>query len=88
VKQRKVPSWPWTDVWPWVGGILVVTFFLLPWSVMEVGRCVDYVPGYGESFCESGPVIGRPAATIVGAISALLILYFLYRIVRVLQTPS
>ena len=82
-KGRK-PSWPWTEVWPWAVGIAVVVLFVLPWSLMEVGRCVDYAPGYGESFCESGPVIGQPGAAIVGAVSSLLILYFLHRIVRIL----
>lgn len=84
VNQNKEPSWPWSEAWPWAVGVLVVTSFVLPWSLMEVGGCVDYVPGYGESFCESGPVIGRPAATIVGAMSALLILCFLYRMIGVL----
>lgn len=78
------PSWPWTEVWPWVVGVVVITVFVLPWTLMEVGRCVDYAPGYGESFCESGPVLGQSGAAIVGAVSALLILYCLYRIVRVL----
>ncbi|ACL40075.1 hypothetical protein Achl_2106 [Pseudarthrobacter chlorophenolicus A6] len=83
MNRRKAPSWPRTEVWAWVVGIVVVTLFVLPWSLMEVGRCVDYIPGFGESFCESGPVIGQPAAAIVGAASALMILYFLYRIARI-----
>ncbi|NUT70996.1 hypothetical protein [Pseudarthrobacter sp. C4D7] len=73
-----------TRVWAWVVGLVVVVIFVLPWSLLWVGRCVDYAPGYGESFCESGPVIGQPAAGIVGAVSALLMLYCLYRIVRIL----
>ncbi|MDQ1053095.1 TRAP-type mannitol/chloroaromatic compound transport system permease small subunit [Arthrobacter sp. SORGH_AS 212] len=73
-----------TEVWAWVVGIVVVLLFLLPWSLLWVGRCVDYVPGYGESFCEFGPVIGFPAATVIAVLSLLLILYCLYRIVRIL----
>ncbi|MDQ1055779.1 hypothetical protein QE394_003707 [Arthrobacter sp. SORGH_AS 212] len=79
-----MPSWPWTEVWAWLVGILIVLVFLLPWSLMWVGRCVDYAEGAGESFCESGPVIGAPAATIVAAVSLLLIVYCLYRILRIL----
>jgi TRAP-type mannitol/chloroaromatic compound transport system permease small subunit len=84
MRIRGKPSWPWTEVWPWAVGIFAVVIFLLPWSLMSVGRCVDYAPGQGESFCESGPVIGEPAAVVVAVVSALLILYFVYRIVRIL----
>lgn len=84
MRSRGKPSWPWTVVWPWAVGIFAVVIFLLPWSLMSVGRCVDYAPGQGESFCESGPVIGEPAAIVVAVVSALLILYFAYRIVRIL----
>ena len=65
-------------------GILAVVVFLLPWSVMQVGHCVDYAPGQGESYCASGPIIGSSAANVVAVISGLLILYFLLRIVRIL----
>jgi hypothetical protein len=73
-----------TEVWAWVVGIVVVLVFLLPWSILWVGSCVDYAPGYGESYCESGPVIGFPAATVIAVLSLLQILYCLYRIVRIL----
>jgi len=65
-------------------GIVSVIAFLLPWSIMQVGHCVDYAPGRGESYCESGPVIGAPAAIVVAVISGLLLLYFMYRIVLIL----
>lgn len=84
VQSRRLGSWPWSQIWPWMIGIAAVLVFVLPWSLMWVGHCVDYVLGQGESYCESGPVIGEPAATIVAAISALLIAYFLFRIVRIL----
>jgi hypothetical protein len=84
MRSRGKPSWPWTVMWPWAVGIFAVVIFLLPWSLMSVGRCVDYAPGQGESFCENGPVIGEPAAIVVAVVSALLILYFAYRIVRIL----
>ncbi|MEC3853932.1 hypothetical protein [Paenarthrobacter ureafaciens] len=65
-------------------GIIAVVVFLVPWSIMRVGYCVDYIEGKGESYCTSGPVVGEPAATIIAVVSALLILYFLYRMVRIL----
>lgn len=84
MQSRGNDSWPWSQLWPWAIGIVAVVFFLLPWSIIQVGQCVDYVSGQGESYCESGPVVGEPAAIIVAAISAFLILYFLLRIVRIL----
>lgn len=65
-------------------GIVAVVVFLLPWSVMQVGHCTDYAPGQGESYCESGPIIGSVAASVLEFISGLLILYFLVRLVRIL----
>jgi hypothetical protein len=84
MSTREKPSWPWTQLWPWMIGIVAVVVLLLPWSVMQVGQCVDYAPGLGESYCESGPIIGAPSAIVVAVISGLLILYFLLRIVRIL----
>jgi hypothetical protein len=84
MRTRGKPSWPWTQLWPWMIGILAVVVFLLPWSVMQVGHCVDYAPGQGESYCASGPIIGSSAANVVAVISGLLILYFVLRIVRIL----
>lgn len=84
MRTRERPSWPWTQLWPWMMGIVAVVVLLLPWSVMQVGHCVDYAPGLGESYCESGPMIGSSAAIVVTVISGLLILYFLYRVVRIL----
>lgn len=51
---------------------------------MWVGHCVDYALGQGESYCESGPAIGEPAATTVAVISAGLVVFCLFRIVRIL----
>ncbi|MEC3853179.1 hypothetical protein [Paenarthrobacter ureafaciens] len=81
---RRTGSWPWTQLWPWAVGIAAVLVFVLPWSLMWVGHCVDYVLGQGESDCESGPAIGEPAATTVAVISAVLIVFCLFRIVRIL----
>ncbi|UOD83375.1 hypothetical protein [Paenarthrobacter ureafaciens] len=84
MKTRRQAAWPWSQLWPWIIGIAAIVVFVLPWSLMWGGHCVDYALGQGESYCESGPVIGEPAAIIVAVISAVLIVFCLFRIVQIL----
>ncbi|CCQ46104.1 hypothetical protein ARTSIC4J27_2064 [Pseudarthrobacter siccitolerans] len=65
-------------------GILLVLVFLVPPIFSQAGHCVDYAPGKGTSYCESGPVLGVAGSVLFGVVYAALILFCLYRIVRIL----
>ena len=82
-KQRpKRPSpWPWSEWWPWVGLLILLSMVALFLLNIAYGRCGDSVLP-GESFCEEYSLIAPDARPIFFSIVAALAMYFLYRIVQ------
>lgn len=72
-----------SERWRWAGGIGGIAVANIAVWGFRVGECADYALEAGaESFCTSGPAIGVPAAGVLALVSAILIGYCAYRLVR------
>ncbi|MEK0154961.1 hypothetical protein [Arthrobacter oryzae] len=81
---RAVRNWPWSEWWLWAVAIFVVVAFSFPLLTYRVGRCVDYMEGYGESTCWVESPLGPEATWGLGIAAAIAGLYFAYRLVLAL----
>ncbi|WP_066293725.1 hypothetical protein [Arthrobacter sp. B6] len=79
----KPVNWPWSGVWPWVIGIVLVVVIAVPMVTSRVGRCVDFADSTGQpSYCVTGPALGVEATWAVGILATLLVVFLAYGLVR------
>lgn len=72
-RQRTMPTWPWSEVWSWADGAVLVVVVPGPLLIFQVSHCVDYTPGQGTIYCESGLLPGMEATRRTRLLAALLI---------------
>lgn len=68
----------------WIlGGVAAILLSALFIFGLRSNQCFDFVPESGkQSFCSSEPIVGYPAAWILGIVSIAFALYAAYRAFR------
>jgi hypothetical protein len=78
------PRW-----WPWalaILGVIVLNAFFIG---SRGGECFDYVVESGASgTCTSGPMLGIEGTWILGVVSAVAVVYFARRVVRIVSARA
>jgi hypothetical protein len=82
-------TWPWSGVWAWVIGIVLVVVIAVPMVTSRVGRCVDFAEGSAQpSYCVTGPALGVEATWTFGILAVALVSFFAYGLVRSTRARS
>lgn len=80
---------PWSGIWPWVIGIILVVLIAVPMVTSRVGRCVDFAEGSVQpSYCVTGPALGVEATWTIGILAVSLVSFFIYGLVQATRARS